>query len=182
MLSDSELDSNSLVYRSVRNRDWLDDDTGLPLQATYLRYRDRDKRGLSVNIFEYFPVGDTELRNHIRAIAHINPHALLSAIVGCIAGIGLDIKLDDPEPDRSTTHANITDGRIVLPFWEDNDKEAERISDLLLECSLIRWYRASILAVHPEWESNVTPLERSEHPILSPSTPDTSAASLPPAE
>ncbi len=114
------LPSNSVVYRAMLRKQWIDEDTGrVKADAYFLR---TNESGLSVNLASVCsPEQCAKLFRKCYGIASLE--------VGRVKEIGLDVKQD------SLNHANITG----LPHQEDNLAEAERLAGLLAKRSCIVW-------------------------------------------
>lgn len=114
------LPANSIVYRAILRKQWLDEDTGkVKADAYFLRANERE---LSVNLASMCsPEQCARLFRKCYGIASLE--------VGRVREIGLDVEQD------SVNHANIT----WLPYREDNLAEAERLAGLLAKRSSIVW-------------------------------------------
>jgi hypothetical protein len=115
-----QLLADSVVYRAILRKQWIDEDTGkVKADAYFLR---ATESGLSVNIASACsPQQCAQLFRKCYGIASIE--------VGRVREIGLDVEQDSPN------HANI----IGLPHQEDNLAEAERLAGLLAKRSRIVW-------------------------------------------
>ena len=114
------LPCNSIVYRALIRKKWIDEDSGnIKADAFFLR---EGESGLSVNIAATFSPQESAARfKKCSAIASLH--------VGRVRQLGLDVIQD------SRTHANLTG----LPYQDDNLAEAERLAGLLAKQSrLIR--------------------------------------------
>lgn len=114
------LPCNSIVYRALLRKRWIDQDTGkLKADAYFLR---DSEQGLSVNIAEtYSPEQCAKQFKNCFGVASLH--------VGRVRELGLDVVPD------SLTHANI----IGLPRSKDDLAEAERLAGLLAKQSRIVW-------------------------------------------
>jgi hypothetical protein len=144
------LGCQDVVFRAITKQSWLDQGDGSPLADAFLRLagKERDADGLSVALFDGFPIhaDPKELKRHIDGITGLSCVGLLSLLVGHVR----ELDEVDVVPD-SLTHANITG----LPFWVDlgalpdgpvdpllegGVAEAEHLADMLVEVSRTRWY------------------------------------------
>jgi hypothetical protein len=114
------LPADSIVYRAILRKQWIDEDTRrVKADAYFLR---ANEFGLSVNLASvYSPEQCAKLFRKCYGIASLE--------VGRVREISLDIEQD------SLNHANITG----LPHQEDNLAEAERLAGLLAKRSCIVW-------------------------------------------
>jgi hypothetical protein len=114
------LPADSIVYRAILRKQWIDEDTGrIKADAYFLR---AGEPGLSVNIASvYSPQQCAELFRKCYGIASLE--------VGRVRELGLEVEQDSPH------HANI----IGLPDPEDHLAEAERLAGLLARRSQWVW-------------------------------------------
>jgi hypothetical protein len=114
------LPDNATVYRAMRRKQWLNEDTGrVKADAYFLRV---NERGLSVNLASVCsPRQCAELFRKCYGVASLE--------VGGVREVGLDVEQD------SVNHANIAG----LPHREDDLAEAERLSGLLAKQSQVVW-------------------------------------------
>ncbi len=114
------LSKDTIVYRALLRKQWIDEDTGrVKADAYFLR---PNERGLSVNLASACsPKQCADLFRKCYGIASLE--------VDLIRKIGLDVVQD------SLNHANV----FGLPYREDNLAEAERMAGLLAKRSCIVW-------------------------------------------
>jgi hypothetical protein len=111
---------DSIIYRAILRKQWIDEDTGrVKADAYFLR---ASEYGLSVNIASACsPQQCAELFRKCYGIASLE--------IGRVRELGLDVEQDSPN------HANI----VGLPYQENNLAEAERLAGLLAKRSQIVW-------------------------------------------
>jgi hypothetical protein len=114
------LPADSIVYRAILRKQWIDEDTGrIKADACFLRI---GEPGLSVNVASVCsPQQCAEFFRRCYGIAALE--------VGGVREIGLEVEQDSPN------HANI----IGLPHQEDDLAEAERLAGLLARRSQLVW-------------------------------------------
>lgn len=115
------LPCNTIIYRAMRNRSWLNRGEGVVSPAAFVR-RLNDRDGLSVNLATVCTV--EEVRHKLTTC-----HGVISLHVGRIRDIALDVQQD------SYDHANI----VGIPYQQENPVEAERMAGLLAKQSRIQW-------------------------------------------
>ncbi|WYL98011.2 MAG: hypothetical protein HEQ35_26125 [Gloeotrichia echinulata IR180] len=114
------LPPDTVVYRALLRKQWIDEDTGrVKADAYFLR---ASEPGLSVNIASVCsPEQCAGLFRKCYGVASLE--------VGRVREIGLDVEQD------SRNHANI----VGVPYREDDLAEAERLAGLLAKRSQIVW-------------------------------------------
>jgi len=106
---------NSIVYRALIKKKWIDEDTVKLKLMLFLHEREL---GLSVNIAATSSPQESAARfKKCSAIASLH--------IGRVRQLGLDVVQD------SITHANLTG----LPYQDDNLADAERLAGLLAKQS-----------------------------------------------
>jgi hypothetical protein len=114
------LPDDTIVYRALLRKQWIDEDTGrVKADAYFLR---TNESGLSVNIASV--CSPEQCAGSFRKC-----YGVASLQTGAIREIGLDVDRD------SIDHANI----VGLPDREDNLAEAERLAGLLARSSQLVW-------------------------------------------
>jgi hypothetical protein len=116
-----KLPCNTIVYRAMRNRSWINRGEGVVSPAAFVR-RSSDTDGLSVNLATVCTIED--VRKKLTTC-----HGVISLHTGRIRDITLDIQQD------SYDHANI----VGVPYQHENPVEAERLAGLLAKQSRIQW-------------------------------------------
>jgi hypothetical protein len=116
------LPEDEIVYRALRGR-WANENTAEVYPLAYMRRRQKDPDGLSVEI-----ASSCTLENVGSGL--LKCHGAISLRVGDIRKLGFDVIQDGP------THAVITG----LPY-EDEIPAAERASRLLVRISRLEWVR-----------------------------------------
>jgi hypothetical protein len=111
---------DTIVYRVLIKKKWINEDTGEVLADAFVRRKDRQEIGISVNIATTItPAECTSKFNRCNAVASLH--------VGSVRDLGLDIIQNKP------THANI----VGLPYREDDAGTAERLAGMLAQQSRI---------------------------------------------
>lgn len=123
MEEQNTLEDNNRVYRSLRKKTWIHEDTGQLKADAYVRRRGADDDGLSVNV-----VGLISLAGAIHVLNKC--HGVFSLGVSDIRSLGLNVI-----PDR-LPHALI----VGIPFEDDNPLEAERLAGQLAKQSCLEWH------------------------------------------
>jgi hypothetical protein len=114
------LSDDSVVYRALLRKQWINEDTGkVKADAYFLRV---NEPGLSVNLANV--CSPTQCADLFRKC-----YGVASLEVGGVRQIGLDVQQD------SVNHANI----LGLPYREDDLAEAERLAGLLAKQSQLVW-------------------------------------------
>lgn len=114
------LADNTIVYRALLRKQWIDEDTGkVKADAYFLR---ANERGLSVNL-----AGACSPRQCAKFFRKC--YGVASLEVGGIREVGLNVE------QNSVNHANI----VGLPDRDNNLAEAERLAGLLAKQSQIVW-------------------------------------------
>jgi hypothetical protein len=114
------LPCDTIVYRALSKKKWINEDTGEVLADAFVRRKDRQEIGISVNIATAITPAECASKfNRCNAVASLH--------VSCVRDLGLDIIQNKP------THANI----VGLPYREDDAPTAERLAGMLAQQSRI---------------------------------------------
>lgn len=114
------LSCSAIIYRALLKKQWIDEDTARVKADAYFLRRNKNEKGLSVNI--------AARCSPKQCAAKFNKcFALASLHVGRIRDLGLDVIQD------SSDHANL----IGLPDVNDDTARAERLAGLLAKQSRI---------------------------------------------
>jgi hypothetical protein len=114
------LPCDTIVYRVLIKKKWINEDTGEVLPDAFFKRKERQEIGISVNIATVITPAECASKfNRCNAVASLH--------VGCVRALGLDIVQNKP------THANI----VGLPYREDDAPTAERLAGMLAQQSRI---------------------------------------------
>jgi hypothetical protein len=116
----SPLSCDTIVYRALIKRKWINEDTQEVLPAAFYLRKDRNEVGVSVNI-----AAMCSPKECVSGFKGCN--AVASLHVGRVRDLGLDVIQDKPN------HAEI----IKLAYREDDLPSAERLAGLLAKQSRI---------------------------------------------
>lgn len=125
----NSISNSEVVYRALRNKKCIDEDTGEVAPETYfIRTDDQGnptEKGLSVCLSSKCTAPEDCCRNLKKR------YGVVSLNVEYIRSLGLDVEPDAPPPE----HALI----VNMPTRKENPVEAERLARLLAKGSEFQW-------------------------------------------
>jgi hypothetical protein len=144
-IKQEKISCQSLVYRIVKRRDWIDEDTGGLRPAAFIPRPDgQDAQGLSVSVAPSRVSKEVSegVQAYIERSGLSRPKGVVTLLVGWLRDIeGLDVVpdpvIDDPVLPDNPDHALITG----IPWTPDHNADAERVAGLLARLARFVWRR-----------------------------------------